>query len=91
MNRDTRALVLAALREIYGGRWSRDVGSDGGQTPRWSGRLVLIGASTPAWDSAHQVISTMGDRFVLVRVTASAAGRRAAGLMTMSNVNSEIT
>lgn len=32
MNRDTRALVLAALREIYDGHWSRDVGTDGGQT-----------------------------------------------------------
>jgi len=91
MNRDTRALVLAALREIYDGRWSRDVGTDGGQTLRWNGRLVLIGASTTAWDSAHQVVSTMGDRFVLVRVAADAAGRRAAGLMAMSNVNSEIT
>ena len=29
MNRDTRALLLAALREIYDGHWSRNVGTDG--------------------------------------------------------------
>ena len=32
MNRDTRAKVLAALREVYDGRWDRNVGTDGGRT-----------------------------------------------------------
>lgn len=89
MNRDTRALVLAALREIYDGRWSRNVGTDGGMTMTWSGRLVIIGAVTTAWDSAHQVIATMGDRFVLVRLTSGADERRAAGRQAMLNVGSE--
>lgn len=88
MNRDTRALVLAALREIYDGHWSRDVGTDGGQTLTWDGRLVVIGAVTTAWDSAYQVVSVMGDRFVLVRLD-SAAHRRGAGRQAMANVNSE--
>ena len=48
MNRDTRVLVLAALREIHYGRWSRIVGTDGGQTLRWTGRLIVIGAVTTA-------------------------------------------
>ena len=78
MNRDTRALVLAALREIYDGHWSRNVGTDGGQTLTWRGRVVVIGAVTTAWDSAYQVVSTMGDRFVLVRLS-SGQHRRAAG------------
>ncbi len=30
MNRDMRAGVLAALREVYDGRWERNVGTDGG-------------------------------------------------------------
>jgi hypothetical protein len=64
MNRDTRNLILSALREIYDGRWSRNVGTDGGRNLEWSGRLVVIGACTTAWDAAHQVVSTMGDRFV---------------------------
>lgn len=90
MNRDARALVLAALREIHDGKWSRNVGTDGGQTLDWRGRIVLIGAVTTAWDSAHQVISTMGDRFVLVRLN-SKQHRKAAGRQAMRNVNHEAT
>ena len=88
MNRDTRALVLAALREIYDGHWSRNVGAEGGRTLRWSGRIVVVGACTTAWDRAHQVISVMGDRFALVRLS-SEEHRRAAGLQAMRNVNHE--
>lgn len=89
MNRDTRALVLAAIREIYDGHWARNVGTEGGRSLVWRGRLVLIGASTTAWDSAHQVIATMGDRFVLVRVNSS-EHRHAAGLQAMRNVSAEV-
>ena len=52
MNNDARAKVLAALREIYDGRWYREVGSDGGHTLEWKGRLVVVGAVTTAWDTA---------------------------------------
>lgn len=88
MNRDTRALVLAALREIYDGSWSRDIGAEGGRTLNWHGRLVVIGACTTAWDRAHQVVGVMGDRFVLVRL-ASGESRRQAGLQAMRNVAHE--
>jgi hypothetical protein len=89
MNRDTRALVLAALREIYDGHWSRNVGTDGGYTLTWKGRIVVIGAVTTAWDAAHQVVSTMGDRFVLVRLR-TGDHRRAAGRQSMVNVGAEV-
>jgi hypothetical protein len=88
MNRDTRALVLAALREIYDGHWNRNVGTDGGQTLSWSGRIVIIGAVTSAWDAAHAVVSVMGDRFLLVRIS-SAEHRQAASRQAMRNVNHE--
>lgn len=88
MNRDTRSIVLGALREIYDGVWSRDIGGEGGRTLTWRGRLVVIGAVTTAWDSAHAVISQMGDRFVLVRLNSS-RHRRAAGRQAMLNVSSE--
>ncbi|MFF4270147.1 hypothetical protein [Streptomyces sp. NPDC001536] len=91
MNRDARAAVLAALREIYDGRWDREIGQDGGKTLTWKGRLVVIGAVTTAWDSAHSVISTMGDRFVLVRMDShTAQNRRAAGLQALMNVDREV-
>jgi hypothetical protein len=78
---NTRTSVIAALREIYDGHWVRNVGTDGGRTLEWQGRLVVIGACTTAWDQAHGVIAAMGDRFVLVRSDSNlnriAAGRRA--------------
>jgi hypothetical protein len=89
MNRDLRASVLAALREVYDGRWERNVGVDGGKSLTWEGRIVLIGAVTTAYDAAHSVIAAMGDRFALVRVNSS-VGRLAAGRQALSNVNHEI-
>lgn len=49
MNRDTRASVLAALREVYDGHWERNIGTDGGRTLTWRGRIGVVGASTTAW------------------------------------------
>ena len=88
MNRDQRANVLAALREIYDGRWYREVGTDGGQTMEWRGRIAVIGAVTTAWDTAHAVVSSMGDRFVLVRLD-STKGRQLAGRKAIGNTGSE--
>ena len=69
MHRDSRAEFLAALREIHDGRWSREVGTEGGRTLNWEGRLGVIAGCTTAIDLAHEVISQMGPRFVLVRLT----------------------
>lgn len=89
MNRDMRSAVLAALREVYDGQWDRNVGTEGGRTLTWRGRIVVIGAVTSAYDSAHAVIAAMGDRFCLVRVD-STTGRRAAGRQALSNVDHEV-
>ncbi|MEF0939873.1 ArsR family transcriptional regulator [Rhizobium sp. BR 362] len=62
-----RAPMLAALREIHDGKWTRNVGTDGGQTLDWEGRVTVIGAVTSAWDEHHGVIAMMGDRFALMR------------------------
>jgi hypothetical protein len=62
MHCDARAEVLAALRELYDGRWDRSVGAEGGRTLTWEGRLGLIAGCTTAIDSAHSVISIMGTR-----------------------------
>jgi hypothetical protein len=68
MHRDARAEVLAALRELYDGRWDRSVGADGGRTLTWAGHLGVIAGCTTAIDSAHTVMSMMGPRFVLIRL-----------------------
>ncbi len=68
MNREVRTGVLVALREVYDGKWERNVGADGGRTLTWLARLVIIGAITTAYDTASGVISAMGDRFALVLI-----------------------
>jgi hypothetical protein len=89
-NRDTRATVLAALREVFDGRWTRFVGTDGGQTLEWAGRLVVIGAVTTAWDQAHAVVSEMGDRFVLVRFDTT-RHRAQSSRRALGNTGNEVT
>jgi len=89
-DRNTRASVLAAIREIYDGRWERNVGTDGGATLTWTGRIVVVGAVTTAWDAAHSVVATMGDRFVLLRPKTK-AGRKKAGLGAIRNTGDETT
>jgi hypothetical protein len=85
---NTRAGVLAALREVYDGKWERNVGTDGGQTLTWTGRIAVVGAVTTAWDAAHGVVSVMGDRFVSVR-SDSTRGRSKAGLLAINNTGKE--
>jgi len=80
MQRDTRASLLAALREVADGSWTRTVGTDGGRTLHWQGKLGVLGCVTGAIDSAHGVMGLMGERFVLYRMpeqSAAAQGRAA--------------
>lgn len=68
MKADQFNAVLAALREIYDGEWNRFVGSDGGQSLSWKGKMGLIGGVTSAIDSRHAVMTSMGERFVFFRL-----------------------
>ena len=68
MHRETRATVLAALREIYDGAWTRRLGIDGGRTLHWQGKLGFIGACTSSIDNHHAVMAAMGERFILYRL-----------------------
>ena len=71
MNRDTRAALLAMLREVYDGAVTRHVGTSGGQTLHWQGKVGLLAGATPAYDQHVAVIAAMGDRFLLSRPEAS--------------------
>ncbi|AZC14568.1 bifunctional DNA primase/polymerase [Microbacterium sp. ABRD28] len=89
MSRDARAQVFAALREVYDGHWVRNVGTDGGRSLEWRGRITVIGAVTTAWDRTHaDTIAAFGDRFVVVRMD-STTGRIAAGRKAIGNTGSE--
>jgi hypothetical protein len=87
-DRHTRGPVLAALRETHDGKYERNVGSDGGLTLTWIGRLVIVGAVTTAWDTAHSVVAAMGDRFVLIRADSS-SGRAKSASKAIRNTGSE--
>jgi Bifunctional DNA primase/polymerase, N-terminal len=68
MHPETKAELLAALREIYDGAWTRHIGTDGGRTLSWKGKLGVVFAGTGIIDSYHAVIGSMGDRFLLTRL-----------------------
>jgi hypothetical protein len=68
MSRDARAAVLAALREVYDGRWDRPYGADGGQVLTWQGHCGLLAGCTTAIDSAYSVLDKMGTRFIFIRL-----------------------
>src|SRR5262249_24094074 len=84
-----RGLVLAALREIYDGKWERNVGTGGGRTLPWEGRIAVVGACTTAWDTAHTVIAVMGERFVIVRADSEAKRVRSA-VRAIGNTGREV-
>jgi hypothetical protein len=67
MQRDSLAAVLAALREIYDGEWTRHLGTDAGRTLHWQGKMGLVAGCTPTIDRHHAVMGAMGERFVLYR------------------------
>lgn len=70
MHRDARSSVLAALREIYDGSWTRHLGTDGGRRLHWEGKVGIVAGCTPTIDRHHAVMGSMGERFVLYRMPA---------------------
>ena len=68
MNRDARAGVMSALREVYDGNWTRHLGVDGGRSLHWAGKCGVIGAVTPTIDRHHAVLGALGERFVFYRL-----------------------
>jgi hypothetical protein len=68
MRPESKAELLAALREVYDGKWTRIIGADGGRTLQWSGKIGLLFGCTRVYDSYYGVIGELGDRFLLCRM-----------------------
>ena len=68
MRPESKAEVLSALREIYDGKWTRYVGTDGGKPLHWTGKLGLVFGCTGAIDTQHSVSDALGNRFLLSRL-----------------------
>lgn len=80
LHHDSRTQVLAALREVFDGKWTRHMGTDGGKTLHWEGKVGLIAGCTPTIDRHSAVMGAMGERFVLLRLPTADAheqGRKA--------------
>jgi hypothetical protein len=75
MSRDRRSEVIAALREVYDGRWDRPYGADGGQVLTWQGHCGFIAGCTTTIDTAYSVLDAMGTRFLIVRLRDADAGQ----------------
>jgi hypothetical protein len=90
MDRHLRPRILQMLRQAFDGHVDRHIGSDGAKVLRWDGRIVFVAASMPIWDTAHEVISAMGDRFVVVRGD-TALDRKAVGRQALGNTGKEAT
>ncbi|MFC1972308.1 hypothetical protein ACFLVE_02745 [Chloroflexota bacterium] len=68
VSRESRGPILAGLREVYDGAWTRYVGSDGGRTLAWAGKCGLVGGATPSIDGFYAVMSILGERFTYYRL-----------------------
>ena len=80
MRPDAKAEILAALREVFDGSWTRYVGSDGGRALSWSGKVGLLAGVTPTIDRHHAVLAAMGERFTLCRLGESGEEQAARAL-----------
>jgi hypothetical protein len=65
MRSEQRSEILAQLREIYDGKYSKAFGT--GIIHNWNGKVGLMAACTPAYDKHYGVIGELGDRFLLYR------------------------
>ena len=67
-NRDTAKQAMAAMREIYDGKWDRPIGADGGRVLHWVGKCGFVGGVTPSYDRYGSIVNTLGDRYLLLRL-----------------------
>jgi hypothetical protein len=68
MDERSRAKILAQLRRIYDGHFTREFGTEENLTERsWKGRLTFITGATPDIDQQYSVFRSLGERFTQVR------------------------
>lgn len=65
MREEKRNELLAAMRQIFDGSWSRDTGR--GREP-WTGVVNIVAAATPAIERAYKVNQELGSRFIHIRL-----------------------
>ena len=67
-NPKTLQVILAQLRRIYDGNFSREFGTDENMEERsWQGRLTLFAGAVPDIDGHYSLFQKLGERFARVR------------------------
>ena len=66
MKSEDRGTVLAALRKIYDGKFSKEFGT-AEKVEAWEGRITVVVGTTPEFDRQRAVSQALGERFVMVR------------------------
>jgi len=67
MPRETLAKMIGAFRRISDGRYSRDIGGEGGRSIGWEGKCAMYAKCTFAIDRHHGVNAELGDRWLYWR------------------------
>lgn len=62
---DDRLMIIAQLREIYDGTFTKDTGETGRLV--WNGKCTMIAATTPAIEREWMILRDLGERFMTVR------------------------
>ena len=90
MDKRKRPVILAQLRRIYDGHFSREFGTgENLSESTWKGRLTLLAGVTPEVDKHFTLLQSLGERFVRVRWPR--AGGVSAGLRAMRQQSSVAT
>jgi hypothetical protein len=77
-------VILAQLRRIYDGHFSREFGTDENMEERsWKGRLTLFAGAVPDIDGHYSLFQKLGERFLRVRWPRAAGVE--AGLQAMDH------
>jgi len=71
MNQDYFKELMGALRQVYDGVWTRDVGSDGGKHIEWKGHIGMLAACTNEIDSHSAALQRLGERWIYRRMRPS--------------------
>jgi hypothetical protein len=82
MYHDARAEILAQLREIYDGQFSKEWGN--GKTLNWHGKVGLLAGVTGVIDREYSLNAVLGERFLFYRVKGAPARTLARRAMQQS-------
>jgi hypothetical protein len=87
MYREKKAEILAQLREIYDGQFTKDWGN--GKSLRWRGRVGLLAGVTSIIDREYAFNQVLGERFLLYRIKSADARKIARRALAQRPVDSD--